>query len=63
MSPETASLIARAQEVLVAAKEIHQWMEETSVFAREQREVAAKAGTTPHTSQDEHQAAARRQPR
>jgi hypothetical protein len=58
MSPETASLIARAQEVLVAAREIHQWMEETSVFAREQREVAAKAGTTPHTAHNEHQDAA-----
>jgi hypothetical protein len=39
MSPETTSLIARAQKAVAAAREIHRWSEANFVFAREQREL------------------------
>ena len=60
MSPETASLIARAQEAIAAAREIHRWREAAFAFAREQRELIkeAKAGTTAHTAHNERQDAA-----
>jgi hypothetical protein len=60
MSPETTSLIARAQEVVAAAREIHRWRKAICASAQERRKqrVEAKAGTTPHTAHNEHQDAA-----
>jgi hypothetical protein len=61
MSPETASLVARAQEVIAAAREIRRWTEANFVSAREQREqmVNAEANALAHTTQDERQDATR----
>jgi hypothetical protein len=57
MSPETARLVARAQEVIAAAREVRQWTEANFVSAREQRKrmANAEANALAHTAQDERQ--------